>query len=82
MVSSYKGLTLFTDVDDLALRNHNRCKVMANLFEDNMDKSRRVSKKGLAMILGYFKEIPAEERQDVYSKFSAEIASRGLTHLH
>jgi len=81
MTEAFKGITLFKDVEDLALRNHNRAVVMANLFEDNMDKYNKTSKAGLSLILGYFGALPEDERGDVYSKFSVELDSRGLRKL-
>lgn len=78
-VNDFKGFGLFNDIDDAALRNRNRAVVLANLAEDNTDrKSHRVSQKGVALILGYFMQLPEDERKDVHDRFSDNMRQRGF----
>lgn len=78
-VNDFKGYGLFNDIDDCALRNRNRAVVLANMAEDHIDrKSHKVSQKGVVLILGYFMQIPEEERGDVQDRFSENMRQRGF----
>lgn len=74
---AYKGFNLFNDIEDYALKTRNRAVVLANLASDN-SKSALISPKGAALILGYFQQIPEDERQDVKKAFSEAMISRGF----
>jgi len=73
----YKGFSLFNDIEDYILRTRNRACVLANMAEDN-SKSRLINAKGVSLILGYFQQVPADERADVKSKFANVMAERGF----
>lgn len=78
-VNDFKGFGLFNDIDDVDLRNRNRAVVLANMAEDNIDrKSHKVSQKGTVLILGYFMQIPPEDRDDVQERFAENMRQRGF----
>lgn len=80
----YKGYSLFSDVEDAALRAHNRGVVMANVLEENLqvdlDNPLRAipSVAATAAVLGYFNAIPALERRVAHDAFTAELTKRGI----
>lgn len=77
--NDFKTYSLFNDIEDEELRNRNRAVVLANMAENSVDrKTKRVSVKGAALILGYFGCLPEEEREDVKDRFSVEMKSRGF----
>lgn len=82
MSDDYRGVSLFTTVTDMVLRNRNRAMVMANMFEDNVTKEKRLSAKGTVLLLGYFKSIPEGERKGTYDILSSELTKRGFTFAH
>ena len=75
--NDYKGFCLFGDIDDEGLRTRNRATVLANIAESNI-KDKRINVKGVSLILGYFNQIPMEERNSVKDKFKADMISRGF----
>ena len=75
--NEYKGFALFNDVEDDALRIRNRAVVLSNIAESNI-KDKRINVKGVSLILGYFNQIPMEERNNVKDKFKADMISRGF----
>lgn len=75
--NEYKGFSLFSDVEDIDLRTRNRAVVLSNIAEQNI-KDRRINSKGVALILGYFNQIPMAERAGVKDKFKADMISRGF----
>lgn len=77
MQNTYKGFALFNDIEDQELRNTNRAKVLANIFEDNSNNV-KTNPKGAQLILGYFQTLPEYERADVQSKFVNQMAERGF----
>lgn len=77
--NDFKSYSLFNDIEDMDLRNRNRAVVLANIAQDHIDrKSKRVSIKGAALILGYFGCVDMEDRQSVQEKFSANMHQRGF----
>lgn len=75
-MAQYKGFDLFNDIEDNALRTRNRAVVLANIAEDNM-KQKKVSPKGLSLILGYFNLIPDAEKNSVKNKWAECMRERG-----
>ncbi|MBX4212607.1 hypothetical protein KW787_04105 [Candidatus Pacearchaeota archaeon] len=75
-MTNYKGFELFSDIEDTALRNRNRAVVLTNLAVDNT-KNRLISPKGAALILGYFQQVPEEDRNDVRERFKKDMYDRG-----
>lgn len=78
MQNEFKGFSLFTDVADAELRTRNRAVVLSNIAEDNKLGNDRISPKGVALMLGYFAQIPQEERKQCTSEFAAEMTKRGF----
>lgn len=77
MKDTFKGFDLFNDIEDVILRTRNRAVVLANMAEDHT-KSKLISPKGAALILGYFQCVPVEERQMVTEKFQSNMKERGF----
>ena len=75
-MTQYKGFELFEDIEDTALRNRNRAVMLTNLAADNT-KNRLISPKGAALILGYFQQVPEEDRNDVRERFKKDMTDRG-----
>jgi hypothetical protein len=75
--NEYKGFSLFKDQDE-PLRSRNRGVILANIAEDNTTKDKKVTPKGAALMMGYFNEIPKEERNDVLGSFVANMNQRGF----
>lgn len=76
MKNEFKGFSLFSDVEDVALRTRNRAVILCNMADDNQ-KNRMISPKGLSLILGYFGAIPDEEKNVVKEAFAAQMKERG-----
>lgn len=74
--NEYKSLALFNDVEDLALRTRNRAVVLANIATDHT-RNKLISPNGAAIILGYFQQIPEEERAAVHGSFKSNMQERG-----
>ena len=70
---------LFTDTKDVHLRARNRAIVMANIFEDNAE-GENVSGKGAALLFGYYKSIPAIEKQLAFDAFKVNMTERGYSY--
>lgn len=75
--NDYKGFCLFNDVEDETLKSRNRAVVLSNIAESNI-KDRRINAKGVALILGYFNQIPMAERTPVKERFKADMIQRGF----
>ena len=77
--NDFKTYSLFNDIEDVELRNRNRAVVLCNMAEDHIDrKSKRVSMKGAALILGYFNHVAEEDRDDVKDQFAVMMQQRGF----
>lgn len=76
MKNNYKGYSLFADIEDNVLRNRNRATVLMNLAADHT-KERKINHKGASLILGYFNEIPVEDREDVKKRFQTNMEAKG-----
>lgn len=74
---SFKGFSLFTDIQDAELRNRNRAVVLSNIAIDNT-RNKKISTKGASLILGYFGIIPQEERADVQERFKQRMMESGF----
>lgn len=76
-MTQYKGFELFDDIEDTSLRNRNRAVVLTNLAVDNT-KRRIIAPKGAALILGYFQQVPEEDRNDVRERFKSDMIEKGF----
>lgn len=76
--NEYRGTSLFNDIEDTSLRNRNRAVILTNTLEDGFNKG-KVSPRAAMFIMGYFNEIPQEDRQEVKDKFVQFAAERGFT---
>lgn len=77
-VNSYRGYSLFNDIEDYTLRIRNRAVVMCNMAETHAKKG-LISPKGAALILGYFNGIQDDERPDTMNKFKYAMQERGFS---
>lgn len=77
-MQNFKGFELFNDITDEELKSRNRAVVLANISEDNKTKDKRINPKGVALIMGYFSNIPKEERKPVSLKYAEEMRKRGF----
>lgn len=74
---SFKGMSLFNDIEDYSLRTRNRAVILTNLACDHT-KNKLISAKGAGLILGYFGLIPEGERGDVEGAFKEGMKLRGF----
>jgi hypothetical protein len=81
-MDSVMGTRLFNDIEDVKLRDRNRGVVMANFYEDNMDKSKRMNQKGFNMLAAYYRAIPEDERPAAYNGMFVELCKRGIATKH
>ncbi len=82
MNEDYKGLNLFNDVEDTELKAHNRGVIMANVFEEHINKqTKKVSPMGLSLILGYFQSIMPFERKEAKLAFERTLIQRGIKNV-
>ncbi len=75
--NQFRGFDLFNDIEDTELRNRNRAIVLANIAEDNA-RERRISPGAAGTILGYFKQVPDEDKHDVQNRFIRAMQERGF----
>lgn len=76
MKNEFKNFSLFNDIEDVVLRNRNRAVVLANMADDN-NKNNMISARGGALILGYFQNLPEEDRANVRDQFAEQMKARG-----
>jgi hypothetical protein len=74
---TFKGFELFNDITDRILRNRNRAVVLANIAEDH-SKNKLITPKAAGLILGYFKEVPNDEKAEVQEEFKKNMNLRGF----
>ena len=83
MISNHKGYALFLDVDSRSQRISNQAVVLANIFEDNLERSGPlrglyISKRGIGLTLGYFNNVAKEDRSAVTTRYSEIMNERGF----
>lgn len=76
--NEFKGFSLFNDIENAELKEHNRAAVLYNMFEMNR-KGEKISENGAKLIYGYFLSIPAEERGDVKNRLEGMLKKGGYT---
>lgn len=77
--NSYKGYSLFNDVQDKKLQIINRGAIMANILQEHLQGA-KVSRQGLALILGYFHELLPIDRKSVKASFEQHLTERGISY--
>lgn len=75
MNDSYKGFSLFNDIEDKELQTRNRAIIMANIAEQYTVK-KKINIKGASLIVGYFDNIPKTDRKLVEEKFTSVMQER------
>lgn len=81
IVNTYKGFTLFRDIEEKRLRVANQGVMLANIYEDHL-VGNLVSKVGAKVILGYFLQIPEDERKEVRDNFERIMKERGFLEIN
>ena len=76
-MDEYKGFSLFNDIEDKELQTRDRAVVLTNMAE-NHSKNRRININGTGLILGYFKNVPDVDKNDVMREFKLKMAERGF----
>jgi hypothetical protein len=76
-IDNYKGFELFNDIAEKTLRTRNRAVVLANMIVDNM-RDKKLSPKGVVLVLGYFNQIPNQEREEVQKALVEDMNVRGF----
>lgn len=76
-LNEYRGFALFNDVEDVTLRNKNRGAVLANIIEDGMNGS-KIRHAATADVIGYFSNIPKEDRKIALADMYDELAKRNI----
>jgi hypothetical protein len=76
-LSEYRGSSLFNDIEDATLRNHNRGAILANMVEDGMNGS-KIKHSATADVIGYFANIPEEDRKDSLDAMEAQLKERNI----
>lgn len=76
-VNSYKGYSLFRDVESRPLRIANQGVTLANIYEDNC-KGNVISKQGAISVLGYMNQVQPEDRLEVKEHFEVIMQERGF----
>jgi NADPH-dependent 7-cyano-7-deazaguanine reductase QueF-like protein len=76
-IDNYKGFELFNDIAEQSLRTRNRAVVLANMIVDNM-REKKLSPKGVTLVLGYFNQIPLPERKEVQAALVEDMSARGF----
>lgn len=74
------GYSLFNEPeydDNKELQTRNRGVIMANILEDFFEDG-KVKPMGYGILLGYFNEIPLEERNEVREEFLKQATERGF----
>ena len=69
----------FDDVKDRGLRIHNRATVMANILEDYAGTGgEAITIEGADLLVKYLKNIPSEERDEVFDMYCRILNKRGF----
>lgn len=76
-VNEYKGFTLFNDVEDELLRDKNRAVMMTNIAENHC-KNSLITPGGAGILIGYFNQIPTDQRKEVLKQFMEKMYERGF----
>lgn len=69
---------MFNDIEDKTLQARNRGVVMANLVEDNLTATKKISTLGTKLLLTYFSEVANEDKALAYSHFEDQMKMRGF----
>ncbi len=75
----YKGYHLFNLVDDLETRANNRGAMMCNIYEEFSRADGRSTPHAMSLILGYFNEVPVDERERSVEFFKVIAKERGFS---
>lgn len=73
---TYKGFSLFSDLEDENLQTFNRARILTNIAQDNTQGG-KINIKGASLILGYFQQIPERARERVKEEFSRLMKKEG-----
>lgn len=77
MQNEFNGFPLFFEVEDVELRRRNQAVILTNILQDHF-KNGKISKKGAYLHIGYFNEIPKEDRSELLKEFVKQAKERGF----
>lgn len=75
--NTYRGYSLFNDIDDASLRSRNRAVTLCNIAEAHTNKEKRISPGGAALMIRYTENIPEDERKTVLEQMVVFMKERG-----
>ena len=75
--NTYRGYSLFNDIDDASLRSRNRAVTLCNIAEAHTNKEKRISPGGAALMIRYTEQIPEDERKTVLEQMVVFMKERG-----
>ena len=85
-MKNHKGYALFLDVESRQQRISNQAVVLANIFEDNLEKTgalkdKYINAKGIGLTLGYFNSLFKADRAAVTSRYREVMGERGFVEV-
>lgn len=75
--NTYRGYSLFNDIEDASLRSRNRAVTLCNIAEAHTNKEKRISPGGAALMIRYTEQIPEDDRKSVLKKMVVFMKERG-----
>lgn len=75
--NTYRGYSLFNDIEDATLRSRNRAVTLCNIAEAHTNKEKRISPGGAALMIRYTEQIPEDDRKSVLEKMVVFMKERG-----
>lgn len=75
--NTYRGYSLFNDIEDASLRSRNRAVTLCNIAEAHTNKEKRISPGGAALMIRYTEQIPEDDRKSVLEKMVVFMKERG-----
>ena len=75
--NTYRGYSLFNDIEDASLRSRNRAVTLCNIAEAHTNKEKRISPGGAALMIRYTENIPEDERKTVLEQMVVFMKERG-----
>ena len=86
MSNNHKGYALFLDVEDKDTRIENQATVLANIFEDNLEKTgtlrgRFCNNKGADILVGYFNRMNPNDKDDIAIIYKELMVERGFKEM-
>ena len=75
--NTYRGYSLFNDIEDASLRSRNRAVTLCNIAEAHTNKEKRITPGDAALMIRYTENIPEDERKTVLEQMVVFMKERG-----